>query len=59
MLTPAQGADTLIWLASSPEAAGKTGGYWTKRKLVEPSAAARDDQAAHKLWESSASLSGV
>lgn len=59
MLTPAQGADTLIWLASSPEAAGKTGGYWTKRKWVEPSASGRDDQAARKLWELSANLSGV
>jgi NAD(P)-dependent dehydrogenase (short-subunit alcohol dehydrogenase family) len=59
MLTPAQGADTLIWLASSPEAAGKTGGYWSKRKLVEPSAAARSDPAARKLWDLSATLSGV
>jgi len=56
MLTPAQGADTLIWLASSPEVAGQTGGYWSKRKRLTPSAAARDDAAARRLWELSAGL---
>jgi len=56
MLTPAQGADTLIWLASSPEVAGQTGGYWSKRKRLTPSAAARDDAAARRLWELSARL---
>ena len=50
MITPAQGADTLIWLASAPEVAGRTGGYWFKRKLTEPSAAARDPVAGAKLW---------
>ena len=59
MLTPAQGADTLIYLASSPEVAGKTGGYWTKRRLIQPSAAARDPLAARRLWEVSARLSGL
>ncbi len=59
MLTPAQGADTLIYLASSPEVAGKTGGYWTKRRLIQPSAAARDPLAARRLWEVSAQLSGL
>jgi NAD(P)-dependent dehydrogenase (short-subunit alcohol dehydrogenase family) len=56
MLTPEQGADTLVWLASSPEAEGLTGGYYAKRKLVEPSAAARDDAAAARLWEVSERL---
>jgi NAD(P)-dependent dehydrogenase (short-subunit alcohol dehydrogenase family) len=59
MLTPAQGADTLVWLASSPDVSGQTGGYWTKRKLVQPSAAARDDQAGRKLWDLSANLAGL
>ena len=51
MLTPAQGADTLIWLATSPDVAGRSGGYWAKRKLIQPSAAARDPEAARRLWE--------
>ena len=58
MLTSAQGADTLIWLATSPDVAGKTGGYWTKRRLAEPSRAGRDDAAAARLWSESALLAG-
>ena len=42
MLTPEQGADTLIWLASAREVEGRTGGYWARRRLTQPSAAARD-----------------
>lgn len=56
MLTPEQGADTLIYLASSPVVAGQTGGYWTKRKRIEPSAAARDDATAKRLWDISAEI---
>jgi NAD(P)-dependent dehydrogenase (short-subunit alcohol dehydrogenase family) len=59
MLTPAQGTDTLIHLAASPEVAGKTGGYWTRRRLVQPAAAARDPIAARRLWEISAQLAGM
>jgi NAD(P)-dependent dehydrogenase (short-subunit alcohol dehydrogenase family) len=59
MLSPEQGADTLVYLASSPEVAGQTGGYWSRRRLTQPSSAARDDAAASKLWEVSARLAGV
>ncbi len=53
---PEKGADTLVWLASAPEAAGKTGGYFVKRKAVEPSAGGRDDAAAKGLWAASEAL---
>jgi NAD(P)-dependent dehydrogenase (short-subunit alcohol dehydrogenase family) len=59
MLTPQQGADTLIHLASSPEVAGRTGGYWSRRRLTQPAAAATDPDAASRLWEVSARLAGV
>jgi NAD(P)-dependent dehydrogenase (short-subunit alcohol dehydrogenase family) len=59
MLTPEKGADTIVWLASSPDVAGQTGGYWVKRKRVEPSAAARDDATAKRLWDESARIAGV
>ncbi len=55
-LRPKQGADTIVYLASSPEVANTTGGYFVKRKLTEPSAAARDDAAAKRLWEASEKL---
>ncbi|RBP17316.1 NAD(P)-dependent dehydrogenase (short-subunit alcohol dehydrogenase family) [Roseiarcus fermentans] len=57
-LTPDQGADTLVYLASSPEVADVTGGYFVKRKRAEPSAAARDDAAAKRLWLASEALAG-
>jgi NAD(P)-dependent dehydrogenase (short-subunit alcohol dehydrogenase family) len=59
MLSPRQGADTLIYLASSPDVAGQTGGYWTRRRLSQPSAAARDPAAALRLWDISAGLAGL
>ena len=59
MKTPEQGADTLIWLATAPEAAESSGGYHDRRRLREPSAAAQDDEAAQRLWALSAELCGL
>ncbi|MGA8712756.1 MAG: SDR family oxidoreductase [Roseiarcus sp.] len=56
-ISPEQGADTIIHLASSPEVQGVTGQYFVKRKIAQPSAAARDDAAAKQLWEASEALS--
>jgi NAD(P)-dependent dehydrogenase (short-subunit alcohol dehydrogenase family) len=56
-ISPEQGADTIIHLASSPEVHGLTGQYFAKRKIAQPSAAARDDAAAKRLWEASEALS--
>ena len=56
MVTAAQGADTIIWLASSPECEGKTGGYWYKRKLEKTTKAAQDPALAAQLWAKSAAL---
>jgi NAD(P)-dependent dehydrogenase (short-subunit alcohol dehydrogenase family) len=49
--SPRQGADTLVWLAASPEAEGATGGYFHDRKPATPAPAARDLDAARRLWE--------
>ena len=59
MLSPRRGADTIVYLASSPEVSGDSGGYYVKRRQREPSAAARDDTAARKLWEISETLTGL
>jgi NAD(P)-dependent dehydrogenase (short-subunit alcohol dehydrogenase family) len=58
-LSPEKGADTIVYLASSPEVANTTGGYFVKRKMTEPSSAARDDAAAKRLWEASERLAGA
>jgi NAD(P)-dependent dehydrogenase (short-subunit alcohol dehydrogenase family) len=58
-LSPERGADTIVYLASSPDVAGETGGYYVKRQRREPSAAARDDAAARKLWDISEKMTGL
>ena len=58
-ISPEKGADTIIYLASSPEVEKTTGEYFVKRKITEPSAAARDDVAAKRLWEASEKLAGI
>jgi NAD(P)-dependent dehydrogenase (short-subunit alcohol dehydrogenase family) len=50
-ISPENGAKTTIYLASSPEVEGITGGYFAKCKLTKPTAAGRDDEASHRLWE--------
>lgn len=46
-----QGALTGIFLATSAELEGKTGGYYENQKLVSPSRAAQNKEYALKLWE--------
>jgi NAD(P)-dependent dehydrogenase (short-subunit alcohol dehydrogenase family) len=53
---PEVGADTLLWLATAPEAGGLTGGYFHKRQAVTASPAALDDEAAARLWIESEAL---
>ncbi len=55
-LSPEKGAETLVYLASSPEVEGKSGGYYDKCKLIDPSAEARDEASARRLWEISERL---
>ena len=59
LLSPERGADTIVYLASSPGVADETGGYYVRRQRREPSAAARDDAAARKLWQISEELTGL
>jgi NAD(P)-dependent dehydrogenase (short-subunit alcohol dehydrogenase family) len=58
-ITPEQGAETIIYLASSPAGESKTGGYYYKCKLETPSRAAQSDADAARLWEISAKISGI
>ena len=59
MASPERGADTVVYLASSPDVADQTGGYYVKRQRREPSAAARDDTAARELWQVSEKMTGL
>jgi len=57
-ISPEAGADTLVYLVSSPEVASVSGEYFAKRKIRKPSAAARDDSAARMLWDKSEEIAG-
>jgi NAD(P)-dependent dehydrogenase (short-subunit alcohol dehydrogenase family) len=57
--TPAQGPDTVIYLASAPELKGVSGQYFFRRQASAPSAAAQDPQAAQRLWAVSEQLTGL
>jgi NAD(P)-dependent dehydrogenase (short-subunit alcohol dehydrogenase family) len=48
--TPEVGADTLVWLASSPDVATTSGGYFFDRGIGRSSAAAKNDETARRLW---------
>ena len=56
MRAPEQGADTVIWLSSSPEVEGASGRYYSDRKLVKPKKVASDPDARRRLWEESERL---
>jgi NAD(P)-dependent dehydrogenase (short-subunit alcohol dehydrogenase family) len=58
-ITPEDGAKTIVYLASSPDVAGQSGGYYYKSALVTPTAAAQSDADAKRLWEISAKIAGV
>ncbi|AZI42564.1 SDR family oxidoreductase [Deinococcus psychrotolerans] len=45
-----QGAQTSIYLASSPDVAGKSGLYFNKSRVAQPAAQALDDAAGQRLW---------
>ena len=58
-IPPRKGAETSIYLASSPEVSGVSGKYFIKRESVRAGEAAYDDQAALQLWNASQELTGV
>jgi NAD(P)-dependent dehydrogenase (short-subunit alcohol dehydrogenase family) len=58
-LTPEKGARTSVYLASSPEVAKVSGEYFVRCRPRQPSEAARDAEAARRLYEVSEQLVAV
>lgn len=58
-LTPEQGAQTSLYLASSPDVKGISGEYFVKCKIGHVDPIARDPEAARRLWRTSAELTGM
>ena len=59
MKTPAQGAGTPIYLASSSQVEGITGRYFVNRKPKISSKVSYDTTAAARLWQASIDLAGM
>jgi len=59
MIDAEEGAETSIFVASSPEVAGVTGKYFAKKKEKRSSKRSHDQAAAERLWEVSSKLTGI
>ena len=57
--TPEKGAETSVYLATSPEVEGITGKYFAGKRAVVSSPESRDAAIARRLWEVSEQLTGL
>ena len=57
--SPEKGAETLVYLASSPEVRGVGAKYWKDKKQVESSKASFDVEQQRRLWELSEKVTGM
>ena len=55
-VSPKKGAETSIYLTTSPEVENTNGAYFRNKKVATPSATARDPEAAKELWNISEKL---
>lgn len=55
-ITPAEGADTLLWLATSDEALATNGGYWHRRAPRTPNPVVDDPEVVEGFWNASEEL---
>jgi len=51
MLSPKRGAETSLYLASSPDVANVTGQYFIKSKVCSPSPHSRDPKVVAEVWQ--------
>jgi NAD(P)-dependent dehydrogenase (short-subunit alcohol dehydrogenase family) len=59
LLSPQQGAQTSLYLASSPDVAQVSGKYFTKSKPAESNPLARDPQLTADVWAWSEKMTGA
>ena len=58
-ISPEKGAETSIYLASSPEVEGVSGKYFSSKKPIQSSPISYDQELAAKLWQRSRELVGL
>ena len=49
--SPRRAAQTMVWLADSPDVSKQSGGYYVNRERGVPSRPAQDPEVARRLWE--------
>jgi NAD(P)-dependent dehydrogenase (short-subunit alcohol dehydrogenase family) len=59
VLSPAQGAETPVFLATSPAVAEVSGEYFYKKKPIRANELAYDAEAGKRLWQVSAEMTGI
>lgn len=59
MISSEKGAQTIVYLATSPEVNNVTGEYFVKKKVASTSRYARNMEVAEKLWEVSKAYCGI
>jgi retinol dehydrogenase-14 len=59
MRSPEKGADTLVYLAASPDVEGMTGRYFIDREVTNSSEESYDETLRKKLWEASEELTDL
>jgi retinol dehydrogenase 14 len=57
--SPEEGAQTVIYLAASPEVEGVSGRYFERKRPRRSSRESYDEAAARRLWEISEQLTGI
>jgi retinol dehydrogenase-12 len=57
--TPAKGAETGVYLCSSPEVGQTTGSYFFNNKAIQPNRHGRSDEDAAALWKISEEFTGL
>ena len=57
--SPAKGADTIVYLATSPAVEGISGKYFAYRREIKSNAQSHNEEIGRKLWEVSEELTGL
>ncbi len=58
-ISPQRGAETLVYLAASPDVAGISGKYWNKKQQKQSSENSYDREQQSALWQYSAEVTGI
>ena len=58
-ITPKKGAETSVFLASSPDVEGVSGKYFDQKRESRSSRVSQDEDAQELLWDMSSKLTGL